>query len=79
MRCCSTCARLHTLEQHLSPFDAADLPHGPQVHWVTPQLVAENGFHEWTLNRLLRQPHFAGLRMDQSPRECRRERPTAGM
>jgi ATP-dependent DNA ligase len=29
-------ARLDTLEQHLSPFHAGDLPHGPPIHWVTP-------------------------------------------
>ena len=60
-------ARLHTLEQRLSPFDEADLPYGPQAHRVTPQLVVEIGFHEWTQNGLLRQPRFEGLQMDQSP------------
>jgi bifunctional non-homologous end joining protein LigD len=68
-------ARLDALEQRVSPFDAGDLPHGSQVHWVTPQLVAEIAFHEWTQNGILRQPRFEGLRTDKSPRECRRERP----
>jgi bifunctional non-homologous end joining protein LigD len=68
-------ARLDALEQRVSPFDAGDPPHGSQVHWVTPQLVVEITFHEWTQNGMLRQPRFAGLRTDKSPRECRRERP----
>jgi bifunctional non-homologous end joining protein LigD len=67
-------ARLDTLEQYASPFDAGDLPHGSQVHWVRPQLVAEITFGEWTQNGLLRQPRFEGLRTDKMPRECRRER-----
>jgi bifunctional non-homologous end joining protein LigD len=68
-------ARLDMLEQSVSPFDAGGLPHGSQVHWVKPQLVAEIAFGEWTQNGLLRQPRFEGLRTDKTPRECRRERP----
>jgi bifunctional non-homologous end joining protein LigD len=68
-------ARLDTLEQSVSPFDAGGPPHGPQVHWVRPELVAEIAFGEWTQNGLLRQPRFEGLRTDKAPRECRRERP----
>jgi len=47
------------------------------VHWVTPRLVAEIAFGEWTQNGLLRQPRFEGLRPDKTPQECRRERPKA--
>jgi DNA ligase D-like protein (predicted ligase) len=72
-------ARLDALEQRVSPFDAGDPPHGSQVHWVTPQLVVEITFHEWTQNGMLRQPPFEGLRPDKSPRECRRERPRTDM
>jgi DNA ligase D-like protein (predicted ligase) len=71
-------ARLDALEQRVSPFDAGDPPRGSQVHWVRPQLVAEIAFGEWTQNGMLRQPRFAGLRTDKSPRECRRERPKTG-
>src|SRR5262249_46937903 len=72
-------ARLDPLEQRVSPFDAGDLPHGSQLHWVKPQLVAEIVFSEWTQNGMLRQPRFEGLRTDKTPRECRRERPKIGM
>jgi ATP-dependent DNA ligase len=68
-------ARLDRLEQGVSPFDAGDLPHGPQLHWVKPQFVAEIASSEWTQNGLRRQPRFEGLRTDKTPRECRRERP----
>jgi bifunctional non-homologous end joining protein LigD len=69
-------ARLDVLEQSASPFDAGDVPHGSQFHWVRPQLVAEIAFGEWTQNGLLGQPRFEGLRPDKMPRECGRERPT---
>jgi len=71
-------ARLDKLRQRASPFDAGDPPHGPQIHWVRPQLVAEIAFGEWTQHGLLRQPRFEGLRTDKTPYECRRERPTTG-
>ena len=72
-------SHLDALEQRKSPFDAGDLPHGSQVHWVRPQLVAEIAFGEWTQNGMLRQPRFEGLRTDKTPRECRRERPKTGI
>jgi bifunctional non-homologous end joining protein LigD len=72
-------SRLDALERRESPFDAGDLPHGSQVHWVRPQLVAEIAFGEWTQNGMLRQPRFEGLRTDKTPRECRRERPKTGI
>jgi bifunctional non-homologous end joining protein LigD len=67
--------RLGRLEQTRSPFTEGDPPRGSQVHWVKPQLVAEIGFAEWTQNRLLRQPHFEGLRIDKKARQVHRELP----
>jgi bifunctional non-homologous end joining protein LigD len=66
--------RLDRLEQDDSPFDEGEPPHGENVHWVRPRLVAEIAFGEWTQNGLLRQPRFEGLRTDKKPRECKRER-----
>jgi bifunctional non-homologous end joining protein LigD len=40
--------RLDTLGQRASPFAVGDPPHGSEVHWVKPQLVAEIAFGEWT-------------------------------
>jgi bifunctional non-homologous end joining protein LigD len=71
--------RLDALVQRVSPFAVGDLPHGPGVHWVRPQLVAEVAFGEWTQHGRLRQPRFEGLHPDKTPSECRRERPTTGI
>jgi bifunctional non-homologous end joining protein LigD len=43
------------------------------VTWLRPQLVAQVKFAEWTLEGLLRQPVFLGLRKDKSPQAVRRE------
>jgi bifunctional non-homologous end joining protein LigD len=69
------CRRLDALRQERSPFGQGDPPRGADVHWVTPTLVAEIAFAEWTHHDKLRQPRFVGLRFDKRPEECRRERP----
>ncbi len=66
-------ARLERLERESAPFEPA--PREPGVHWVTPRLVAEIGFTEWTADGKLRHPRFLGLRSDKTAREVRRERP----
>ena len=67
--------RLDALQQERSPFDQGAPPRGADVHWVTPALVAEIAFAEWTHHGKLRQPRYEGLRLDKRPQECRRERP----
>jgi bifunctional non-homologous end joining protein LigD len=60
-----------------SPF-AAVLPRmKPPPHFVTPGLVAQVAFAEWTDDGLLRQPVFLGLRIDKPAREVARERARA--
>ncbi|HEV8353098.1 MAG TPA: non-homologous end-joining DNA ligase [bacterium] len=66
--------RLDALERDESPFTNADRRRRG-VHWVTPTLVAQIGFSEWTGEGRLRHPRFLGLRRDKSPREVVRERP----
>ncbi len=44
-----------------------------KVHWVSPALVAEVGFTEWTDDGYLRHPRFFGLRDDKAPRDVHRE------
>jgi bifunctional non-homologous end joining protein LigD len=51
-----------------SPFQNPPRERG--VTWLTPRLVAQIAFHEWTADRRLRQPAFLGLRADKAPREC---------
>lgn len=64
--------RLTPLHRATSPFSEGPVPRG-DIQWVTPKLVAEIGFSEWTSAGLLRHPRFLGLRDDKPAREVRRE------
>ena len=64
--------RLAPLHRATSPFAAGPVP-ARDVQWVTPKLVGEFGFSEWTTAGLLRHPRFLGLREDKPAREVRRE------
>jgi bifunctional non-homologous end joining protein LigD len=44
-------------------------------HFVTPDLVAQVAFAEWTEDGMLRQPVFLGLRVDKTARDVVREVP----
>lgn len=46
-------------------------PHGTGITFVTPRLVAQISYQEWTADMKLRQPVFLGLRDDKSPREVK--------
>jgi DNA ligase D-like protein (predicted ligase) len=65
--------RMRGLETDRSPF--ADRVREPDVHWVTPELVAQIGFTEWTTDGRLRHPRFTGLRNDKRAAEVVREVP----
>lgn len=63
-------------ERKTMPF--ASLPKGTDergVTWLTPELVAEVSFTEWTDEGLLRHPSFQGLREDKKPHAIVREEP----
>ena len=64
--------KLTPLHRRTSPFAPGPFP-ADAVHWVTPKLVAQIGFAEWTGAGLLRHPRFLGLRDDKAAREVRRE------
>jgi bifunctional non-homologous end joining protein LigD len=64
--------RLVPLHRVSSPFAQGPVPSG-NIQWVSPKLVAEVGFSEWTSAGLLRHPRFLGVRDDKSAREVRRE------
>ncbi|HJP55896.1 MAG TPA: non-homologous end-joining DNA ligase [Gemmatimonadales bacterium] len=66
-------AALRQIERRTSPFGGAS-PTGADVHWVTPAVVAQIGFAEWTPGGLLRHPRFIGIRHDKSPAQVGRER-----
>jgi bifunctional non-homologous end joining protein LigD len=50
-----------------------DAPRAKDAHWVTPRLVAQVSFTEWTSDHRLRHPSFLGLRDDKTPNEVVRE------
>jgi bifunctional non-homologous end joining protein LigD len=64
--------RLVPLHRATSPFSEGPSPTG-DIQWVTPRLVAEVGFSEWTTAGLLRHPRYLGLRDDKPARQVRRE------
>src|SRR5262249_10945139 len=43
-----------------------------RVHWVRPELVAEEKYLSWTKDNLLRQVVYEGLREDKPPIDVRR-------
>lgn len=68
--------RLGPLHRRTSPFAPGPVPAG-EIQWVTPKLVAQIGFSEWTEAGLLRHPRYLGLRYDKAARDVRREEPKA--
>jgi bifunctional non-homologous end joining protein LigD len=64
--------RLEALEQKSCPFRDKPKTNAP-VHWVTPKLVCEVSFQEWTDDGRMRVPIYLGLREDKDPKMVRRE------
>ena len=65
-------ARLRGLRRERSPFK--DSVRERDVTWVSPTLVAQLAFTEWTSAGRLRHPRFLGLRDDKPAAEVVRER-----
>ena len=66
--------RLDRLSRDSCPF-AGEVAAGGDVTWVTPKLVGEFGFTEWTRDGKLRHPRFIGLRRDKQASDVTREAP----
>ncbi len=66
--------RLRALRRDTSPFADASAIREKGVTWVTPKVVAQLGFTEWTSAGRLRHPRFLGLRDDKPATEVVRER-----
>ena len=64
---------LESRTRNTSPFD--ERVRESDVTWVTPELVGEFGFTEWTRDGRLRHPRFLGLRDDKDAADVVRERP----
>ena len=60
--------RLARHERASSPFAVAPRTN-ERAHWVSPKVVVEVKFAEWTKERLLRQPIFLGVRDDKPARD----------
>jgi bifunctional non-homologous end joining protein LigD len=69
-------AVLSRLERKTTPFAKGHLPSPRGVHWVTPRLVGQVGFSEWTDDGELRHPRFQGMRDDKDARDVVREVPS---
>lgn len=66
-------ARLRRLERKTAPFDDVPRAEASDAHWVTPTLVGEVEFAEWTSTGRLRQPSWRGWRPDKSSNDVVRE------
>jgi bifunctional non-homologous end joining protein LigD len=69
-------ARLRPLERKTSPL-ATEVPRAQvkDAKWVTPRLVGEVAFGEWTREGRLRHPVWRGLRPDKAVEDVVRENP----
>ena len=63
--------RLTGIERKSCPFSVKPKESG--AHFVSPSLVCEVGFTEWTRDGKLRHPTFLGLRKDKPAKQVRRE------
>jgi bifunctional non-homologous end joining protein LigD len=66
--------RMRSLARDTSPFADAASIRERDVTWITPELVGQFGFTEWTTAGRLRHPRFQGLRDDKAAAEVVRER-----
>jgi bifunctional non-homologous end joining protein LigD len=67
--------RLKPLDRKTSPFEETPKTN-EKAHWVTPEVVVEVKFSEWTADRRLRQPIFVGVRDDKNAKEVGIEAPS---
>ena len=61
--------QLKKLEVEDHPFQKKPNLKGRNPHWVSPVLICEVKFSEWTKNGIMRHPVFKGIRNDKDPQE----------
>jgi bifunctional non-homologous end joining protein LigD len=67
--------RLNALTRKTSPFAAVPPAIARNAHWVSPELVAEIGYTEFTPDGVLRHPSFLALREDKPAGDITLETP----
>lgn len=68
--------QLDSRSRKTSPFAQVPKPIARNARWITPELVAEIGYAEFTPDGILRHPSFLGLREDKSAKDVTLEKPT---
>lgn len=66
--------KLDKLERQTSPFKQKPKTNAP-VHWVSPKLLAEVSFTEWTSGGHMRHPKLVVIRSDKPAQQVSREEP----
>ena len=69
--------KLNARARKTNPFAKVPPAIARSAHWVSPELVAEIGFTEFTPDGVLRHPSFVGLREDKPAEEIILETPSA--
>jgi bifunctional non-homologous end joining protein LigD len=64
---------LHKAARETTPFLDVPRAEARDAHWVTPRMVGEVAFSEWTSDGRLRHPAWRGLRPDKTPEQVVRE------
>lgn len=65
--------KLDALERSTPPFTKAKGLPRLRAHWVTPSVVVQIGFIEWTVHGKLRHPRLLHVRYDKDPKDVVRE------
>lgn len=65
--------RMDAMARKTSPFREVPAADASDAHWVSPGLVGEVTFGEWTDAGKLRHPVWRGWRLDKNPQEVVRE------
>lgn len=68
--------KMKPLERKTPPFDE-EVEDKPDIHWLTPKLVGQFQFTEWTGDHKLRHPSYIGLRDDKKAKDVNKEVPSS--